>query len=348
MAAQVYSKTSDAMINLIIPMAGKGKRMRPHTLTTPKPLIPIAGKPIVARLVDELSTVCQGQISTIGFVVQELAPAIQAQLRAIAQDIGAQAHFYEQKAALGTAHAIFCAQKLLQGRIIIAFADTLFRGNINLDTTQESVIWVKKVPEPSAFGVVKLGDDQLVTDFAEKPTSFVSDLAIIGLYYFREGHHLQKAIQQLIEQGTVQDGEYQLTDALAAMQCQGMRFATQEVTEWLDCGNKRATIYTNQRFLTFLRGDKSLIAPTARVHDSVIIPPVYLGKAVVVKNAILGPYVSVGSHTYISDARIQNSIIQEHSMVRNANLQDSMLGNHVHFMGKIAELSVGDYSTLIV
>ena len=347
MVAQASNKAYNAMINLIIPMAGKGKRMRPHTLTTPKPLIPIAGKPIVARLVEEVGVVCQGQVGTIGFVVQELAPDTQAQLRTIAQGIGAQAQFYEQQAALGTAHAIFCAQELIKGHVIIAFADTLFKGSAALDTSQESIIWVKKVPDPSAFGVVKLGDDQLVTDFVEKPASFIADLAIIGLYYFREGRILQEVIQQLIEQGAPQDGEYQLTAALAAMKHQGVRFATQEVAEWLDCGNKEATIHTNQRFLTLLRDDKDLIAPTARVHNSVIIPPVYLGEGIVVKNAILGPYVSVGSYTHIDDSRIQNSIIQEHSMISNANLKDSMLGNYVHLMGKIAEVNVGDYNTLI-
>lgn len=335
------------MINLVIPMAGKGKRMRPHTLTTPKPLIPIAGKPIVARLVEEIDAVCQDQIATIGFVVQELESAMQAQLRAIAQGVGAQACFYEQPAALGTAHAIFCAQALLQGKVMIAFADTLFKGSPRVDTSQESVIWVKQVQEPSAFGVVKLGNDQFVTDFIEKPGKFAADLAIIGIYYFREGEVLQKAIQDLIMQGTTQDGEYQLTTVLAAMKHQGIQFATQEVAEWLDCGNKEATLYTNQRFLTFLQDRKDLIAPTAQVHHSIIIPPVYLGEAVVVNNTILGPYVAVGSHTHIDNARIQNSIIQEHSIISNANLQNSMLGSYVHFSGKIAEVNVGDYNTLI-
>ena len=218
MEAQASSKLHKPMINLIIPMAGKGKRMRPHTLTTPKPLIPIVGKPIVARLVEEIGAICQGQLGTIGFVVQQaLAPDTQTQLQAIARDVGAQAAFYEQPVAMGTAHAIFCAQALLQGQVIVAFADTLFKGSAALDTAQESIIWVKKVQNPAAFGVVQLGENQLVTDFVEKPSKFVADLAIIGLYYFKEGQALKEAIEQLMKQGTAQDGEYQLTAALAAM-----------------------------------------------------------------------------------------------------------------------------------
>ncbi len=335
------------MMNIIIPMAGKGKRLRPHTLTTPKPLIPIAGKPIVARLVEEIARLYAGPIGHIGFVIQSLTPDIQAQLQAIAQTVGAQAHFYEQNEALGTAHAILCAQELLQKQVLIGFADTLFQSQVSLDISQESIIWVKKVQDPSAFGVVKLGPDRVVKAFIEKPTSFVSDLAIIGLYYFQEGLVLKKAIQQIMEQGRLYAGEYQLTDALMLMQQQDVRFATQEVDEWLDCGNKVATLHANKRYLTFLQGHKDLVASSARIHNSVIIPPVYLGQEVVLRNAVVGPYVSVGNHTYIENSRIQDSLIQEHSIISHANLQDSMLGNYVEVKGKVAELDIGDYNTVM-
>ena len=127
----------------------------------------------------------------------------------------------------------------------------------------------------------------------------------------------------------------------------GMRFATQEVEEWLDCGNKTATLHTNQRFLTFLEGNKDLIAPTAQLHNSILIPPVYLGEQVVIKNTVLGPYVSVGNHTHIKNARIQNSIIQMHSTIEHAILNRSMLGNHVYLTGKSTEVSIGDYTTIM-
>jgi glucose-1-phosphate thymidylyltransferase len=334
-------------MHLIVPMAGKGKRMRPHTLTTPKPLIPIAGKPIVVRLIEEVRAACATPISTIGFVVSELEANTQVQLTQLAQGMGAQARFYEQREAQGTAHAVLCAAALLQGPVIVAFADTLFKCGFTLDVDQEGVVWVKKVQDPSAFGVVTLDAQNMVMDFVEKPTSFVSDLAIIGIYYFREGAQLLQALQRLVDQGIRRDGEYQLTAALEAMNQTGVQFSTQVVEEWLDCGNKTATLYANERFLTFLQGDKALVAATAQLHNSVLIPPVYLGEQVVVKNTVLGPYVSVGGHSHINDARIQNSIIQTHSIVENVTLKNSMLGNHVYLTGKSAEVSIGDYTTIM-
>jgi glucose-1-phosphate thymidylyltransferase len=334
-------------MHLIIPMAGKGKRMRPHTLTTPKPFMPIAGKPIVARLVEERRVAYTMPIHKIGFVVSELEEATQAQLTQLAQSVGAQAQFYWQHGAQGTAHAVLCAEALLHGPVMVAFSDTLFKCHTHLDISQESVIWVKKVKDPSAFGVVTLNTEGMVADFVEKPTSLISDLAIIGLYYFREGAQLAQALQQLIDRGIRRDGEYQLTTALEAMNRAGVRFATQMVAEWLDCGDKTATLHTNQRFLTFLKGEKDLVAATAQLHNSVLIPPVYLGEQVVVKNTVLGPYVSVGNHSYISDARIQNSIIQAHSTIKNVALRNSMLGNCVHLTGKSAEVSIGDYTTIM-
>jgi glucose-1-phosphate thymidylyltransferase len=334
-------------MNLIIPMAGKGRRMRPHTLTTPKPLIPIAGKPIVVRLVEEIRAACAMPIHTIGFVVSELEADAQVQLTQLAQGIGAQAIFYEQHEAQGTAHAVLCATALLQGPVIVAFADTLFKGDFILEADQGNVVWVNKVKNPSAFGVVKLDAQGKVTHFIEKPTSFISDLAIIGIYYFKEGTQLGQALQELVDQGVRRDGEYQLTVALEAMNKAGVQFATQEVREWLDCGNKTATLHTNQRFLTLLKEDKDLVASTAQLHNSVLIPPVYLGEQVVVKNTVLGPYVSVGNHSCIKNARIQNSIIQTHSTVENIILNNSMLGNYVHLTDKSAEVSIGDYTTIM-
>lgn len=333
-------------MHLIIPMAGKGKRMRPHTLTTPKPLMPIVGKPIVARLMEEIQAACPLSIDTIGFVVNELEPDTQAQLTELAQDLGAQAQFYLQHDALGTAHAVLCAATLLQGPVIVAFADTLFKSQFTLDKNQESVIWVKKVQDPSAFGVTQLDDQGKVTAFVEKPEKFVSDLAIIGIYYFQEGAQLHQALQSLVEQGIQRNGEYELTAALEAMKQKGVRFATQTVEEWLDCGNKDATLYTNQRFLTFLQDNKDLVAPTARLENSVLIPPVYVGEEVVLKNTVLGPHVSVGSHTRISDTRMQNSIVQTHSTIENTIVKDSIIGNHVYFSGNSAAVNIGDYTTI--
>ncbi|WP_218186029.1 sugar nucleotidyltransferase [Marinifilum fragile] len=204
-------------MKIIVPMAGMGKRMRPHTLTVPKPLIPIAGKPIVQRLVEEIAKVSNESIEEIAFIIGDFGKEVENQLCAIAENIGAKSSIYYQNEALGTAHAIHCAAESLSGKVVVAFADTLFKADFVLDAEADSVIWVQKVEDPSAFGVVKLDAENRITDFVEKPQEFVSDLAIIGIYYFKDGENLRNELQYLLDNKVVVNGEYQLTDALENM-----------------------------------------------------------------------------------------------------------------------------------
>ena len=201
-------------MKIIIPMAGRGTRLRPHTLTTPKPLIPIAGKAIVHRLVEDLAKASADPIEEIGFIIGDFGSEVEKELHQIAEEIGAKGKIYHQETALGTAHAILCAKESLDGNVIVAFADTLFKADFTLDTNQDSIIWVQQVTDPSAFGVVKLNDDNRITDFVEKPKDFVSDLAIIGIYYFKDGENLKNELQYLVDNKVLSGGEYQLTDAL--------------------------------------------------------------------------------------------------------------------------------------
>ena len=174
-------------MKIIVPMAGMGKRMRPHTHTTAKPLLPIAGKPIVQRLVEDLAKVAGEPVEEVAFVTNPaFGTAVEEQLVAIAKGVGAKGTIHHQTEALGTAHAILCAQSALSGPVIVAFADTLFRADMKLDADPDGVIWVNKVEDPRAFGVVKLDDKGIITEFVEKPQEFVSDLAIIGIYYFKD------------------------------------------------------------------------------------------------------------------------------------------------------------------
>ncbi len=331
-------------MNIIIPMAGMGKRMRPHTLTVPKPLIPIAGKPIVQRLVEDIAKVAGEKIDEIGFIIGHFGDAVEKNLKEIAASVGAVGKIYYQEEALGTAHAILCAKDVLKGKTIVAFADTLFKADFKLDIDKEGIIWVQKVEDPKPFGVVKLDDKGEITDFVEKPEHFVSDLAIIGIYYFKDGDYLQKELQYLLDNDIKDKGEFQLTNALENMKNKGTKFVPGKVTEWLDCGNKNATVYTNQRYLEFIK-ESDIVSKSAKLHNSVIIPPVYLGENVELHNTVVGPYVSVGDHTVIKDSRIQNSIIQKESKVSNAVITNSMIGNFVIYEGKANDLSVGDYNT---
>ena len=229
-------------MNIIIPMAGMGKRMRPHTLTVPKPLLPIAGKPIVQRLVEDIAKVCGSQIDEVAFIVGHFGAEVEKKLLAIAASVGARGSISYQEEALGTAHAILCAKEALLGNVVVAFADTLFKADFTLDTTKEGIIWVQKVEDPRPFGVVKLDDQNRITDFVEKPAEFVSDLAIIGIYYFRDGAYLRQELQYLLDHDIRDKGEYQITNALENMKNKGTRFEPGQVTEWLDCGNKDATV----------------------------------------------------------------------------------------------------------
>ncbi len=327
-------------------MAGRGTRLRPHTLTTPKPLIPIAGKPIVHRLVEDIAKVCDQEIENIGFIIgRDFGSEVEENLKQIAKSVGGKGHIFYQDQKLGTAHAILCAGEVLEGNTIIAFADTLFKADFKLNPDKDGIIWVQQVEDPSAFGVVKYDEDNHITDFVEKPKEFVSDLAIIGIYYFKDGEYLKKELQYLIDNNILDKGEYQITDALENMKKQGAKFVPGQVEEWLDCGNKDVTVSTNQRYLDFIK-DRELVAKSSKNINSVIIPPVFIGDNVVVENSVVGPHVSIGNNSKISNSVIQTSIIQESTTINNANFKNSMLGNFVTLEGKQEDLSIGDYNVL--
>ncbi|MCP1995246.1 sugar phosphate nucleotidyltransferase [Flavobacterium sp. HSC-61S13] len=335
-------------MKIIVPMAGRGSRLRPHTLTVPKPLIPIAGKPIVHRLVEDIAKVLDGSIEEIAFIIHEsFGKKVEEDLIAIAEKLGAKGTIYYQNEALGTAHAILCAKESMQGPIVVAYADTLFRADFTLDKTADSVIWVKQVADPSAFGVVQLNAQNEIVDFVEKPKEFVSDLAIIGIYYFKSGETLRKELEYLLDNNMTKGGEYQLTDALENMKQKGMRFVPGKVDEWMDCGNKNVTVDTNNRMLQFLHQDQvNLVASTVKLENSQIIEPCYIGENVILRNSTVGPNVSIGDHSIIEHAVLTNSLIQTHSQIRHANLDNAMVGNHAIYDGKHTQISIGDYSVL--
>lgn len=326
-------------------MAGRGSRLRPHTLTIPKPLVPVGGKPIVQRLVEDITKVCGEAVDEIAFIIGDFGDQVEKDLITVAENLGAKGSIYHQEEALGTAHAILCAKESLEGNIVVAFADTLFKADFTLDANAEGIIWVSQIDDPSAFGVIKLNDDNIITDFIEKPQEFVSDLAIIGIYYFKDGAYLKDELQYLIDNKITDKGEYQLTDALENMKQKGTKFAPGEVKEWLDCGNYKATVYTNQRVLEFIRNE-NIIDSSLKLENSVIIEPCFIAKNVEIKNAIIGPHVSIGENTVIKNSVISNSIIQTNSFIRSSNFKNSMIGNHASIKGNVKEYSVGDYNEI--
>ena len=335
-------------MKIIVPMAGRGSRLRPHTLTIPKPLIPIAGKPIVHRLVEDIAGVLNQPIEEVAFIIHEsFGKKVEEELVAIAQKLGAKGTIYYQNEALGTGHAIMCAKESLSGPAVIAYADTLIRANFDLDTTADSVIWVKQVDQPEAFGVINLNENNEIIELVEKPKEFVSDWAVIGIYYFKEISVLRDELQSVLDNNIIHGGEYQINDGIKQMMAKGMKFVPGQVDEWMDCGNKDVTVETNGRMLGFLHQDgEKLVSDDVKIENSTIIPPCYIGEDVVLINSTVGPNVSLGKGTHLINVKMQNSLVQAHAHVRNAKLNNAMIGNHASFNGDFTSISIGDFSVL--
>lgn len=332
-------------------MAGRGSRLRPHSLTVPKPLIPVAGQPIVHRLVKDIVKVLKQPIEEIAFVLGDAAwfgDDVVSSLKALAEGLGAKASIYRQDKPLGTGHAIMCAEPSLSGPAVIAYADTLIRAEFDLDPSADSVIWTKQVANPEAYGVVKLNANKEIVELVEKPETFVSDQAVIGIYYFKDVAVLKGKLQEILDENIMNGGEYQINDGIKRMMAEGKVFKTGTVDEWMDCGNKAITIETNQRMLGFLKADgmEQLVAKSATLENSNIIEPCFIGENVVLKNTTVGPFVSVGNGTVIENSTVKNSLIQTHSEIKNAKLDNAMIGNHVKYNGEFTSISIGDYSVL--
>jgi glucose-1-phosphate thymidylyltransferase len=332
-------------------MAGRGSRLRPHTLTVPKPLIPVAGKPIVHQLVSDIAGILKEDIEEIAFILGDPAffgEEVVESLQELAAGLGAKCAIYRQLEPKGTGHAIMCAEPSLSGPAVIAYADTLIRADFDLDMEADSVIWTKKVNNPEAYGVVKLNDRDEIVELVEKPSEFVSDQAVIGIYYFKDIAVLKKELKYVLDNDIVHGGEYQINDGILRMMKAGKIFKTGTVSEWMDCGNKEVTVETNARMLGFLaESNTKLISEKINIQNSKIIEPCYVGENVILKNTTIGPYVSVGQGTIIEDSIVKNSIIQTNTVIKNATLDNAMIGNYATFDGNFTNVSIGDYSELI-
>ena len=338
-------------MKIIVPMAGRGSRLRPHSLTVPKPLIPVAGQPIVHRLVKDIAKVLKQPVEEVAFVLGDPAwfgDDVVESLSSLAKELGAKASIYRQDQPLGTGHAIMSAKPSLSGPAVIAYADTLIRAEFDLDPTADSVIWTKRVENPEAYGVVKLDESDSIVELVEKPSEFVSDQAVIGIYYFKDVAVLKEKLQEVLDENVMNGGEYQINDGIKRMMADGKIFKTGSVDEWMDCGNKNVTLETNAKMLGFLASDNE----EQLVHDSVvlenanIIQPCFIGSGTVLRNTSVGPNVSIGKDCLIEDSSVKNSLIQNQTTIKNANLEEAMIGNHVKYDGAFTKISIGDYSVL--
>lgn len=331
-------------MKIIVPMAGRGTRVRPHSHVTPKPLLHVAGRSMIERLVDTFARVLPGEPDAGVFVLgPDFGKDVRDQLTDICDRHRMSAHFVVQEESQGTAHAVHCAAEHLSGEGIVVFADTLFDMPRMDELPDADVIaWVKHVDDPSRFGVAVREGDRIVA-FVEKPKELISNEALIGIYYCRDLSLLGKAIDGLIRDDIRgHGGEFQLTDAFDRLLKDGLTFKTATVDQWLDCGTIPALLETTHIIL-----DKEVGATVSEVPDDVVvIPPVFLADGVQLEKAVIGPNVSIEAGATVRNAVIQNSILFSEARVRDVVLDGSLIGRQAEVIGTCGTVNVGDHSEI--
>lgn len=322
----------------VIPVAGFGTRLRPHTYSKPKPLINVAGKPFLGYVLERLAALNPEEyIFIVGYLGEQIQHYVDTTYRL-------PARYVEQKELLGQAHALWLARDSIDGPIVILFADTLFEADLrDLDQVDaDGVAFVKEVEDPRRFGVVELDARGYVTRFVEKPTSMENRLAVIGMYYIRNGPLLVKACEELMARGIRTRGEYFLTDALNVFLEYGQRLRVREVNVWVDCGTPEAVLETN-RYLLAHGHDNSREAQREGV---VILPPVFISPSAHVRHAVIGPYATIADGCFIENAIIRDSIVDSGARIVNAILEGSLIGRDAYVGGRFRRFNVGDSSSI--
>ncbi len=313
--------------------AGRGTRLRPHTYSKPKPLVHVAGKPMLAHIMDRLTPL---QIDELIVVTGHLGEHIE---EFVSKTYDFPTHFIEQADPHGQAHAIYLTREVATGPLFVVFGDGIIDADFAKLNQQpdEGVIYVQEVEDPSRFGVAVEKDGKIIR-LVEKPTTPVSNLAVVGMYYVPDGQRLMDAIEYIIEHNIQTKGEFYLADALQVMIDRGERFRAERINVWEDCGTISALFATN-RYLLDNGG-----AHAGHATNSVIVPPVYIADSAVIEDSVIGPYVSVGENTTIRDARLRDSIIHPGAEIQSATLQNSLIGDNAYVEGNFRELIVGDAS----
>lgn len=322
----------------VIPVAGVGTRLRPHTYTQPKPLIPVAGKPIIASIIDQL--VNDLDIKEFILVIGYLGDKIKHYIETRYPDLDIQ--FVHQEVRQGLGHAIYKGIDAFEDaeELLIVLGDTIVEGNLKpLLQQPNSCLGVKKVDDPRDFGVVELGDKGIISRVVEKPRIPKSNMALVGLYKISEVPQLIEALQYIVDNNIQTIDEYQLSDALMRMVEQGVSFTTFEVDNWYDCGKKDILLDTNAMLLK-RQGNATEDHPS--YENSIIVPPVSIGKDCKIRNSIIGPNVCIGDNCELDHAIVSNSIIGSYAHIAEAVLQKSIIGSDASIKGLSLSLNIGD------
>lgn len=320
----------------VIPVAGIGTRLRPHTHTQPKSLIPVAGKPILAHIIDQLVTV---GVNDFVFIIGYLGDKIEEYILKSYPNINAT--FVIQTTGKGTGHAIWLAKEQINNDpILIVFGDTICEVNWKeIIEAPHSLLGVKKVEDPRQFGVAEVNEENKITRLIEKPAIPKSNLALVGIYKINETKDLMSCLDNIIDSNIKNQNEFHLTDALMCMVSMGVNFYTYNVASWFDCGKKEILLQTNQLLLK--RGNFAEVDPES-VQNSIIIPPVFIDKGCKISNSIIGPNVSIGENVLIESSIIKETIIGPFAELNYAVLNNSLIGNDASLQGTVHSLNLGD------
>lgn len=326
-------------MKVLIPLAGFGTRLRPLTYTRPKPLLNVAGKPVLGHVLDALTGL---DVEEVTFVIGYLGEQIRDYVKA---NYSFPACFVEQKELLGQAHALWLAREHAEGPVLIIFVDTLFEAKLAeiAKADVDGIVYTKEVEDPRRFGIARVqGPDQTIVRLIEKPEGFGDRLAVIGVYYVRDGAWLMRAIGELLNEKRMTKGEYYLADALQRMIDQGGHFVARNVAMWEDCGQPETVLSTNRYLLEHGHGNGSEIP----VSNSVIVRPVHLGKGVVVEGSVIGPYATVADGAVVRNSVVSDSIIGKEALVEHTILSGSLIGDYAVVRGHPRRLNVGDSSQI--
>ncbi|HCR49226.1 MAG TPA: sugar phosphate nucleotidyltransferase [Rhodothermales bacterium] len=329
-------------MRLIIPMAGRGTRLRPHTHVTPKPLLPVLGSSMVERIVTTFTELLPNQVQEAVFILGDFPTEVRDQLRLICRRLGIKASFAVQDKAMGTAHALYCAKEYLEGEVFSIFADTLFYMEPDFKLDSDVVAWVKLVEDPRAYGVVVRDKQGRAVGFVEKPTELISREALIGIYYIKDGARLKQVIQDMMDEKALSlRGEYELPDAFDRMLQNGATLDTATVTDWLDCGTLPALLDTTKIVM-----QKERSAFRGNLTNTVIIEPVYIGPGALIRNSVIGPFASIEAGATITDSIVRDSIVFSNATIEGAMIKDSFVGQHAFVKGFATPINVGDHASV--
>lgn len=326
-------------MKVVIPVAGAGVRLRPHTYTQPKPLMPVAGKPIISFIIDKFREAgLRDFVFVIGYLGEKIKKFVEEQY----PDINSS--FVIQEHREGSAHALWMAKSLLEDEdeIFIAFGDTIFDADLSaMFKCENSCIGIKKVNDPRDFGVVEYDKDGIVTKVVEKPTIPKSNSAMVGLYRIKEVEALFAAVNKNISTNFRTMGEFQLTDALQGMIEAGIRFETVPVGNWFDCGRKEVLLETNAMLLS--KSDFDLDSfNLPEFENTIIVHPVAIGKDCTISNSIIGPHVTIGNGVSVSYSIVKDSIIGNFASLDEVVLKHSVIGSDASVKGLNLSLNIGD------